>query len=105
MNDNIFYHLLIMSIFYKKPFRNFIKKQTRPFQLTVEDEIESISKDPQMGEAKKGDLKGFRVHKFTFQKQQYLIAYKLDSNDIIFYMIDTHDNFYRELKQYRREVK
>ncbi|MBI1811084.1 MAG: type II toxin-antitoxin system RelE/ParE family toxin, partial [Nitrospirae bacterium] len=59
---------------------------------------------PDTGEAKKGDLSGLRVHKFKFQRQEYLIAYKTEGNTITFYMIGTHENFYRELKQYLREV-
>ena len=62
-----------MHIFYKSAFRRFVKKQLRPFQLAIEDETEKISKIPEIGKSKKGDLAGFRVHKFTFQKQQYLI--------------------------------
>jgi hypothetical protein len=94
-----------MNVLYKSAFRKFVKKQTRFFQLVIEDETERILKDPEMGEAKKGDLAGYRVHKFLFHKQKYLIAYKVLKSDLIFYMIDTHENFYRELKRYIREVE
>jgi len=94
-----------MGIFYKSAFRKFVKKQSRSFQLVVEDETERILKEPGIGETKRGDLAGFRVHKFTFYKQQYLIAYTMQGKDIFFYMIDTHENFYRELKRYIREVE
>lgn len=94
-----------MNVLYKSAFRKFVKKHSRPFQLVIEDEAERILKDPEMGEAKKGDLAGFRVHKFSFHKQQYLIAYRIQGKEIIFYMIDTHENFYRELKRYIREVE
>ncbi|OHE61003.1 MAG: hypothetical protein A2Z47_11060 [Thermodesulfovibrio sp. RBG_19FT_COMBO_42_12] len=93
-----------MNVYYKSAFRKFVKKQSRPFQLVIEDETEGILKDPGIGETKRGDLAGFRVHKFTFHKQQYLIAYKMQGKDIFFYMIDTHENFYRELKRYMKEV-
>jgi len=93
-----------MNVYYKSAFRKFVKKQSRPFQLVIEDETERILKDPEIGETKRGDLAGFRVHKFTFHKQQYLIAYKMQGKDIFFYMIDTHENFYRELKRYMKEV-
>ena len=93
-----------MNVYYKSAFRKFVKKQSRPFQLVIEDETERILKDPWIGETKRGDLAGFRVHKFTFHKQQYLIAYKMQGKDIFFYMIDTHENFYRELKRYMKEV-
>lgn len=94
-----------MDVFYKSAFKKYVKKQTRAFQLAIEDEVERILKKPEAGEAKKGDLAGFRVYKFIFQKQEYLIAYKMKDDDIIFYMIDTHENFYRELKRYIREVE
>ena len=94
-----------MNALYKLPFRKFVKKQTRGFQLVIEDETEKISKEPEIGEAKRGNLAGFRVHKFIFHKQQYLIAYRVQGKDIIFYMIDNHENFYRELKRYIKEVE
>ena len=93
-----------MDIFYKNPFRKFVKKQNRPFQVAIEDEVEKISKEPEIGEFKKGDLSGFRVHKFKFKGQQYLIAYQIQDTNSIFYMIDTHENFYRDLKHYIRGV-
>lgn len=89
-----------MDIFYKSAFRNFVKEQTRPFQLAIEDEIDRIKNNPSVGEIKKGDLAGFRVHKFKFHHQQYLLAYEADAKDIVVYMIGTHENFYRDLKQY-----
>ena len=94
-----------MDLFYKSPFKKFIKKQTRPFQLVIEDETDKIINNPEIGEMKRGDLAGFRVHKFVFQKQEYLIAYKLQDNFIVGYMIGTHENFYRDLKRYLKEVE
>ena len=65
-------------------------------------EIVNVSK---IHESKKGDLKGFRVHKFSFKKHQFLIAYRFQEPDIVFFMIGPHENFYRELKRYLREVE
>ena len=56
-----------------------------------------------MGESKKGDLAGFRVHKFSYGKQKFLIAYRFQDTEIVFFKIGTHENFYRELKKYLRE--
>ena len=92
-----------MEAFYKPPFRKFVKKQTRPLQLSIEDEIEKILENPAIGESKKGDLMGFRVHKFTFKKQRLLIAYKVSPNEMLFYMVGSHKNFYRNLKKYLKE--
>jgi len=91
---------LIMDAFYKNPFKKFVKKQNRPFQLVIEDEVETIFRGEVADELKKGDLTGFQVHKFKFKGQKYLIAYQIQGTDIIFYMIGTHENFYRDLKLY-----
>ncbi|MBU4100012.1 MAG: type II toxin-antitoxin system RelE/ParE family toxin [Proteobacteria bacterium] len=93
-----------MEIFYKPPFRKFVKKQTRSFQLVIEDEVDEIAISPDMGESKKGDLTGFRVHKFSYGKQKFLIAYRFKEAAIVFFMIGAHENFYRELKSYLREA-
>jgi mRNA-degrading endonuclease RelE of RelBE toxin-antitoxin system len=92
-----------MEVLYKPPFRKFVKKQSRGFQLAIEDEVQAIAEDPAVGEQKKGDLAGIRVHKFNFHRQEYLIAYVVGNKDIAFYAIGTHENFYRELKRYLKE--
>ena len=94
-----------MELFYKSAFKRYVKKQPRPFQLVIEDEIEKIYKDPSIGEEKSGDLAGFRVHKFIFRGQEYLVAYRARDGSVIAYMIDTHENFYKNLKRYVREVE
>ncbi len=91
-----------MDVVYKSPFRKFIKKQSKAFQLAIEDATDDIKDNPNAGEEKKGDLSGFRVYKFNFNKREYLIAYRIKGNIIICYEIDTHENFYRNLKRYLR---
>ena len=89
---------------YKAPFRKFVKKQTRPLQLFIEDEVEKIAIDPDIGKLKRGDLTGFRVHSFSYGGQKFLIAYCIVGNALMFYRIGSHENFYRELKKYLKEV-
>ncbi len=72
----------------------------RSFQLAIEDEVEKVLNDPDIGKAKKGDLSGFNVHKFSFKGQQFLIVYLLETNNIILYMIGSRENFYLKLKRY-----
>ncbi len=93
-----------MRASYKSPFRKFVKKQARPFQLAIEDEVEKVAANPDLGELKKGDLGGQRVHKFSYRGQRFLIAYQLQGEEIVFPMIGPHENFYRDLKRYLREV-
>ncbi len=94
-----------MDVLYKAPFRRFVKKQARSFQLVIEDETDKVRKTPEMGEEKKGDLAGFRVHKFKFRGREYLMAYKAKSDCLMMYRIDTHENFYRDLKRHIKEVE
>jgi plasmid stabilization system protein ParE len=94
-----------MGAFFKPPFKKFVKKQTRSFQLAIEDEVDKIIITPDIGETKKGDLTGVRVHKFAHRKQKFLIAYHSQNEDIVFFKIGPHENFYRELKKYLREVE
>jgi len=94
-----------MEVFFKPSFKRFVKKQTRPFQLVIDDEVEKITKNPAIGTPKKGNLSEFQVYKFTFSNQNILIAYRVTKTDILFYSIGRHENFYRELKKYLREVE
>lgn len=98
---------------YKPPFVTFIKKQHKPLQLVIEDAVENVCADPNIGEAKTGDLQGIWVYKFTHNRQQYLMAYRPPTGDelraegvdiellfIDFYQMGMHENFYATLKKY-----
>ena len=95
---------------YRKPFSQFLKTQTKVFQAIIEDEVNEICKNNDIGEPKVGDLSGIRVYKFKFQKQEYLIAYSVNAESdvqfilIDFYKIGVHENFYDELKRYLKNV-
>lgn len=95
--------IFIMLISYKLPFKKFVKKQTRAFQLAIEDEVETVIQNPLTGEGKKGDLSGFWIHKFSYQGQKFLLSYVIQTGEIVFFTIGSHENFYRELKKYLRE--
>ncbi len=99
-----------MQVLYKRPFLQFVKKAKSPLQLAIEDAVVEVSKSPELGEQKKGDLRDIFVYKFRFNKQEYLIAYRYGLSDklleliwIDFYKIGTHENFYEELKRFLRE--
>ena len=94
-----------MEKLFAPAFRRFVKKQFLPLQLAIQDEVGAIGDNPGIGEEKKGDLTGFRVHKFRFHQQEYLIAYEVVKANLIFVMIGTHENFYRDLKKYKKEFQ
>jgi hypothetical protein len=96
---------LIMALLFTPHFRKFVKKQLPPMQLAIQDEIDRISSQPELGKGKKGDLDSIQVHKFKFQRQEYLIAYEAGEGKLILFMIGTHENFYRDLKKYEKEFR
>lgn len=94
---------------YKRPFSQFVKKAHRPLQLAIEDEVETLRSNPNIGEPKVSDLAGIFVHKFKFNRQEYLIAYSPPSDAapenaeflvIDFYQVGLHENFYDDLKRF-----
>ena len=94
---------LIMDVLFAPLFRRFVKKQSPPFQMVIRDEVDRICRSPEIGEMKRGNLTNIRVHKFRFQRREYLLAYQPRERELIFHMVGTHENFYRDLKNYLRE--
>ncbi|MBA4421645.1 MAG: addiction module toxin RelE [Syntrophus sp. (in: bacteria)] len=92
-----------MEALFTPVFRRFVKKKSVLLQLVVQDEVDRIIADPDIGEGKKGDLAGFRMHKFRFHRQEYLIAYEAGDEHLLFVMIGQHENFYRDLGNYQKE--
>lgn len=101
---------------FKQPFKNFVKKSHQPLKLAIEDEVENVCERPYDGELKVGDLAGFYVWKFRFNRQEYLIAYRpppkphgkpsdseIEFLIVDFYKVGSHENFYDELKRYLKD--
>jgi len=67
----------------------------------VDEAVEVISKDPDSGEKKKGDLAQLWVYKFRSQGQLYLMGYTRKDAVRLIYLeaIGPHENFYRDLKR------
>ena len=81
-------------------FKKYVKKLPRHLQQVILDEVEDVLADPDIGELKRGDLAGFRVHKFTMNRQLTLMAYKAENDLLLLYQVDPHENFYSNLKRY-----
>lgn len=62
--------------------------------------MEDVLADPDIGELKRGDLTGFRVNKFTMNRQLTLMAYKAENDLLLLYQVGPHENFYSNLKRY-----
>jgi mRNA-degrading endonuclease RelE of RelBE toxin-antitoxin system len=67
----------------------------------VDQAVDNIANNPEIGEQKKGDLSVLRVYKFRSNGQLYLLGYTLDDTIQLVYLeaIGSHENFYRDLKR------
>lgn len=76
-------------------------KKLHPQQKTALDEaVRTVANQPEIGEAKVGDLVGVQVYRFRMGNLQCLLAYRaLDGNTLKLLMVGPHENFYRDLKR------
>lgn len=65
----------------------------------VDDAVAAIVREPTLGEAKKGDLAGVCVFKFSCTGQLTLLAYEYDPTTRMLLLLGSHENFYRDLKR------
>ena len=72
---------------------------SKPEKDALDREIGRITENPNIGEEKKGDLRGVFVHKFKLKTTQYLLAYRKVDGELELVMIGPHENYYRNLKQ------
>ncbi len=93
-----------MKVFQMPRFKKYVKKLPPHLQQIILDAVEDTLTDTEIGELKKGDLNGFRVHKFQMGNQLILMAYKVESDSLILYQVGPHENFYKNLKRYLKEI-
>ncbi|MCW9088356.1 MAG: type II toxin-antitoxin system RelE/ParE family toxin [Gammaproteobacteria bacterium] len=84
---------------FKKTFKRLSEKQ----KDLVDDEIDKIVADPEIGERKKGDLSHLWVHKFKMEGQQVLLGYSWNEVGLVITLMNVgpHENFYKEAKKRR----
>ncbi len=76
------------------------KKLHRPQKTELDDAVRAVGADPEIGEAKVGDLAGVRVYKFRLSNQLCLLAYRiLDADSLKLLTFGPHENFYRDIKR------
>jgi mRNA interferase RelE/StbE len=83
-------------------FRRKAKKLSKSEKKILDEEVRIIWKDPEVGQLKLGDLQGVRVHKFRMNKQQVLLGYEVFEDEILLLTFGSHENYYRDLKNYRK---
>jgi len=90
---------------YESPvFKKAFKKLTEDEKDTVDDEIDIIIGNPDIGTQKRGDLSYLWVHKFELNNQQVLLGYSWKDAELELYLLNfsSHENFYQEAKNRRK---
>lgn len=84
---------------FKKKFKRLSEDQ----KDLVDNEIDNIIDNPDVGEQKKGDLSHLWVHKFNMDGQGVLLGYSWNEVALIITLmnIGPHENYYRDAKKRR----
>jgi hypothetical protein len=85
-------------------FDRVVKKMHARDKKLVDQAVVNIAADPAIGEEKKGDLAEVFVYKFKVNKQEVLLAYRLQPNkkkpkEVVLLNIGSHENFYSVMKR------
>ncbi len=93
-----------IDVFESRRFEKALNKLSDAQLKIVEDEIDKIIDDPEIGEQKKVDLSHIRVHKFKMDNQLVLLAYSWIEDKIKIYLLHlgSHENFYQKMKGQRK---
>lgn len=93
-----------ISVYQSRRFEKTLSKLSEAHLKDVEDQIDIIIADPDIGEQKKGDLSYLRVHKFRLNKQLALLGYAWVEDELELYLLQlgSHENFYQKMKAQRK---
>lgn len=89
-----------MKVLTSPTFDRYAKKLHLNEKKSLDIAVLAISRDPSLGEAKKGDLTGFYIHKYKMKSQLWLLAYTVESEEVLtLRLVGPHENFYASLKR------
>lgn len=93
-----------IDVFETRRFEKQMNKLSDSQREVVEDEIDYIIDNPEIGNKKKGDLSHLRVHKFKLDNQEVLLGYSMvqDKMELYLLSIGPHENFYTAMKKSRK---
>ena len=95
---------MALAILVTPSFARVVKKLHSQDKAVLDAAVQAVASDPALGEEKRGDLSGVFVHKFKLNKQETLLAYRLQPNKLapealVLLAVGPHDNFYVQLKR------
>ena len=84
-------------------FRKAAKKLKPGQKKELDDAVQALMDNPELGELKKGDLAFLRVYKFKMNKQLMLLGYSFNRGSLTLELLalGSHENFYRDVKRKR----
>ncbi|VAX35964.1 hypothetical protein MNBD_UNCLBAC01-1155 [hydrothermal vent metagenome] len=90
-----------MTIVQTLTFSKTVKRLHKNQKKDLDNAVKIIVNDPDIGDAKVGDLASISVYKFKMAKQLTLLAYTYEDQTITLTLLalGTHENFYRDLKK------
>jgi len=90
-----------MQVLQTPRFSKQLKKLKVNQKEALDKAVQKVADNPLIGIQKRGDLDYLRIYKFTMLKQQVLLAYSYDDEQIIIKLIGvgSHENFYRDIKR------
>lgn len=93
-----------IAVFETPTFTKVFKKLSDRERSLIDDEIDLIIENPELGEQKKGDLSHLWVHKFSLNKQQVLLGYSWKEENLEVWLLELgpHENFYAKAKNDRK---
>jgi mRNA-degrading endonuclease RelE of RelBE toxin-antitoxin system len=93
-----------ISVYQSRRFEKALQKLPEVELSLVEDEIDRIIANPELGVQKKGDLSHLWVHKFKLSSKQILLGYTWVENKLELYLLNigSHENYYQEMKKNRK---
>ena len=95
---------MALAILVTPSFARVVKKLHSQEKAVLDAAVQAVASDPTLGEEKRGDLSGVFVHKFKLNKQETLLAYRLQPNKLapealVLLAVGPHENFYAQLKR------
>ncbi len=92
-----------IEVYQSRTFEKAFKRLSESAKDIVDEEIEKIEQDPNLGERKRGDLAHLWVHKFKIGSQEVLLGYSWVDLKLELYLLSlgSHENFYKKSKSRR----